>query len=150
MPFSILYQIDNHPSAKHPTATEMAPSKTNDPATQEENFTYPRLKNAKNNFRLVKVEGAEQSEATTPITCKMEVLNIKMPPTYAVLSFPWQTSQTKRPITINGKRHEVNAKLHQVLQGLRETRPGTWCWVNELCVDPASPQEMEQQVLLVR
>ena len=132
-------------------------SKPSRPATQEANFTYPRLKNVKNDFRLVKIEERKKGKL---LTCQMEVFNIDRLPTYAALSFFWkdgydEPSQKKKlfPITINGKRHGVNANLHSVLQGLRDTRPGIWWWINELCVDPAAPQEMqlsEQQKVLVK
>ena len=123
-----IHRYHNHPLAKHPTAMGTVLSKPSRPATQEANFTYPRLKNVKNDFRLVKIEERKKG---TLLTCQMEVFNIDRLPTYAALSFFWkdgydEPSQKKKlfPITINGKRHGVNANLHSVLQGLRDTRPG--------------------------
>jgi hypothetical protein len=63
----------------------------------------------------------------------------------------WDQAECTRPISINGKEHQIRLSLDSALRHLRQMeRDWTFIWIDAVCINQASMQERSHQVQLMK
>lgn len=69
---------------------------------------------------------------------------------YEALSYTWGDKNPRRPIRINGRRHDINQNLYELIQARRSYFHDRVLWVDALCIDQSNNEEKTKQILKMR
>lgn len=105
---------------------------------------YPPLNNLAEQIRICCIEpGAENSELRVTFrTANM----VDVTGQYAAVSYVWGKTMSRKPIILNGHKHDVTQNLYNMLLRLRTPDLGESLWIDALCINQKDDREKDEQV----
>lgn len=87
---------------------------------------------------------------TSNIECKLATFSLVDAPSYTALSYVWGDIRETAPITLNGAEIHVTTNLLAALQWMSAWDPGTYVWIDALCINQSDTDEKSHQVSIMR
>ncbi|PMD18013.1 hypothetical protein NA56DRAFT_577877, partial [Hyaloscypha hepaticicola] len=84
------------------------------------------------------------------VKCRLENISLSINPIYQALSYCWGNAKQTKKISVNDCAVHVTANLEEALCRLRVSDPGSYIWIDALCIDQRNIYERDRQVLRMR
>jgi hypothetical protein len=111
-----------------------------------ETLKYEPLDIEKEEIRLITLLPGEAGI----VKCRLENISLDANPTYQALSYCWGNAEQTKKIIVNECAVDVTANLEEALRRLRVSDPGSYIWIDALCIDQRNIYERDRQVLRMR
>ena len=106
---------------------------------------YDPLPDPKKYIRLIQILPDKDDDA--PIVCNMQVLALDHAHEHVAISYLWGDPTPTYEITMNGRKMLIGKNCRYALWQRRQyQRPGTWTWIDALCINQGDLDEKSQQV----
>lgn len=111
-----------------------------------ETLKYEPLDIEKEEIRLITILPGESGV----VKCRLENISLGVNPIYQALSYCWGNAKQTKKIIVNECAVHVTANLEEALRRLRVSDPGSYIWIDALCIDQRNVYERDRQVLRMR
>lgn len=109
---------------------------------------YQPLNIENHEIRLVTI--VSEPSLTSSIECKLSTFYLVDAPSYIALQYVWGDIRKTAPITLNDAEIHVTTNLLAALQRMSAWDPGTYLWIDALCIDQSNTEEKSHQVSMTR
>lgn len=86
---------------------------------------------------------------TDKLSCQLIEVNLDSPPEYEALSYVWGAKTPGHYISCDGKSIQITQNCEAALMQLRDKNQPRLLWIDSICIDQTSTEELNQQVGLM-
>jgi hypothetical protein len=87
---------------------------------------------------------------SSSMECKLSTFGLVDAPSYIALSYVWGDIRKTTPITLNDAEIHVTTNLLAALRRMSAWDPGTYFWIDALCINQSNTEEKGHQVSMMR
>jgi hypothetical protein len=114
--------------------------------TSSNTHWHPPLGKPAKQIRLLYLfSGAEDED----LELELASWDIDLAPPYAAISYAWGRKENHRVLYVNGTQREVWPNCHYAIWQVRLHHPGSYIWIDAICIDQENLDEKSHQVAMM-
>lgn len=109
-------------------------------------FKHKPFVNPQAQIRLLMILPGDPDEV---IRLTSDVFCLKSPPHYKAISYTWGNEENPKTVYVDDEPLKVRDNCHHVLWQARLHFPGSWIWIDSICIDQSNDEEKSCQVQMM-